>query len=160
MIQIVSIGTAVLFSVVIAADLAAQERPDSSLIRVLQDAASRNARVRLTAHPPLEGYVEEFVGGTLRLRSGETVVTSGIRQVDIGESRRSGALPGAVLGAVFIGPAISYFLLDSPSGVAGVEVFGISLAGILSGGVLGGLAGAALKPGGTHWQTVWPPAEQ
>ena len=90
--------------------------------------------------------------GIIRLRAGDTLSVATIRQVEIGEKGRSGALWGALAGAVLIGPPISYFLLDDTS----VEVSGINVMGILAGGVIGALAGAIIKPGEVKWNTVWP----
>lgn len=126
--------------------------PDSALVRILEEAAVRQSRLRLTAPHIVEGQVREFAGGTVRFMMGDTVHARLIRQVDIGVHERSGAIPGALVGAVFLGPAISYFLLD---GGRGIEVFNVRLVGLAAGGVLGGLAGAAIKPGRDGWKTLW-----
>lgn len=125
---------------------------DSALVELLGEAASAGSRIRLTAQRSVEGRIAGMSGGIIRLRSGDTVAVARIRQVEIGEKGRSGALWGSLAGTVVLGPPISYFLLDD----TGVEVSGINVMGILAGGVLGALAGAIIKPGEVEWNTVWP----
>src|SRR5690606_19632684 len=101
---------------------------------------ARQSRLRLTTAYVVEGRVREFAGGAVRFRTGDTIVASRIRQVEIGVHERSGAIPGALIGAAILGPAISYFLLDSSRAGSGIEISGVSLEALAAGGVLGALA--------------------
>lgn len=146
-------AAAIVASLTFCADLQAQTaESDSALVRILEEAAVRQSRLRLTAPHVMEGQVREFAGGTVRFRTGDTIPARLIRQVDMGVHERSGAIPGALIGAAILGPSISYFLLD---GGRGIEIFDVSLVGLAAGGVLGGLAGALVKPARDGWKTVW-----
>jgi hypothetical protein len=146
-------AAAIVASLTFSADLQAQTaEPDSALIGILEEAAVRQSLLRLTAPHVLEGRVSDFVDGTVRFRTGDTIAARLIRQVDMGVQKRSGAIPGALIGAVLLGPSISHFLLDDGRGI---EIFDVSLVGLAAGGVLGGLAGALVKPARDGWETVW-----
>jgi hypothetical protein len=144
---------AIVASLTVCADLQAQTaEPDSALIGILEEAAVRQSLLRVTAPHVLEGRVSGFADGTVRFRTGDTIAAHLIRQVELGVRERSGAIPGALVGAVLLGPSISHFLLDDGRGI---EIFDVSLAGLAAGGVLGGLAGALVKPASDGWKTVW-----
>ena len=122
--------------------------------RALAEAHARSWFVRIsTPTSSYEGRVQTS-GATISRISGASVPLSDIASVERRTVRGGGAIPGAVLGAIGLG-ALGYAIggaCESTSGCGGRIVL---VAGAVTGGLLGLIAGQAIHPSTVRWDSIW-----
>lgn len=141
-------------------DARAQE-PSVSALAAFERSARDGDLVRVTTSAGLsfEGHVAE-VGADAVLVDAARVPLVDVVRIERGDPSAGGARAGMLGGAVILGTlfvVVSYAVSDDPD--FEVSAAGpIALAGIVAGGILGGLVGAELDPPRVDWREIWPVA--
>lgn len=142
-------------ALLLPAALHAQEpQPDTSLIRVLQEAARESAFLRIAAASMHEARINGVVDGEVRLVGARVPVVE-ITRVERRVRTGGGSMEGALIGSA-VGALGAVFFLGGAGGADRITDY-IPLAGIgaVIGGLLGFFLGGSADPPAEEWTVLW-----